>query len=336
MATISERKNRDGQLIGWQVKIRKQGHPTQCKTFDKKRDAEAWATVTESEMVRSVFVDRTKSEKTTLRDVVHTYISDVAPGHKGARDEILRLSKFLRDEAKLCQRSMANLQPEHFEDYRDERLKEVSASTVKRELGLLHTVIETARRRLGLIDNPISDVKRPKVDDAREVRLHGDDEAKLLKAIDNFSRTHWIRPCVVLAIETAMRRGELLDLEWQHVDFDALTLHLPDTKTGKARTIPMSPRAYETLWDLGSSERPNDGRVIGTSADGIKNAFDRVRKNAGMEHLNFHDLRHEATSRLFEQGWGIMEVAHVTGHQDIQMLKRYTNLRATDLARKFE
>lgn len=133
-----------------------------------------------------------------------------------------------------------------------------------------------------------------------------------------------------------MRQGELLALSWENIDFEALSAHLPDTKTGKRRSVPLSPRAYEILWELGAGTRARDGRVLGTSAEGSKQAFERARARAGLDHFNFHDLRHEATSRLFERGWGIMEVAHVTGRQDLQMLKRYTNLRATDLARKLE
>ena len=133
-----------------------------------------------------------------------------------------------------------------------------------------------------------------------------------------------------------MRRGELLALLWRDIDFDRLHAHLPDTKTGKSRTVPLSPRAYEVLWHLGADIRPDHGRVLDTTAEGLKQAFERARVKVGLDHFNFHDLRHEATSRLFERGWGIMEVAHVTGHQDIQMLKRYTNLRASDLARKLE
>lgn len=333
MATISERYNREGQLIGWQVKIRKRGYPALVKTFERKNDAQAWATIKESEMVRAVFVDRSKAERTTFRDAVEAYITNTAPGHKGGRDEILRLQKFLRDEAKLAAHALATLTTRLFEEYRDRRSNEVAASTVKRELGLLHAVIETVRKSHGMIENPISDVRRPSVRDARDTRLQAGEEAKLLEACRT-ARNPWLEPAVVLAVETAMRRGELLALRWENVDFDRLQAHVPETKTGTGRYVPISPRAYETLWRLGSEQRSDDGRVIGTSAEGLKQSFERARARAQMTHFNFHDLRHESTSRLFERGWGIMEVAHVTGHKDLQMLKRYTNLRATDLARK--
>lgn len=336
MASIIPRKNRNGELIGWQVQVRKRGFPPIMKTFDRRTDAQEWATVIESEMVRKVYKDRTKAERTTFKDAIDAYISDVAPTHKGARDEILRLKRFLRDEAKLVAHALTNLTTEMFEGYRDRRLKDVSASTVKRELGLLHTVLESVRRSHGMVDNPVSDVRRPKVDDARDVRLHGDEEERLLAAIDKDTRNPWLKPAVILAIETAMRRKELLSLRWDEVDFDGLYAFLLDTKTDKSRKVPLSPRAYELLWHLAANPRPSNGRVFGTTAEGLKQAFERARTKANMEHVNFHDLRHEATSRLFERGWNIMEVAAVTGHEDLQMLKRYTNLRASDLAKKLE
>jgi integrase len=330
MATISERLNREGQLIGWQVKIRKKGYPPQVRTFDKKAEAQAWATVIESEMVRGVHVDRSKAERTSFREAIEDYIRDVAPTHKGSRDEILRLQRLVRDEPKLVAHSLATLTTRLFEEYRDRRSSVVAASTIKRELGLLHTVIESVRKSHGMIENPVSDVRRPTVHDARDTRFQTGEEEKLLEACRG-AQNPWLVPAVVLALETAMRRGELLALRWENVDLSRCFVRLTDSKTGRGRDVPLSSRAVEVLQGL---PRALSGRVLDTTADGIKHSFERARSRAAMEHFNFHDLRHEATSRLFERGWNVMEVAAVTGHQDLQMLKRYTNLRASDLARK--
>lgn len=330
MAALVPRKNRNGELIGWQAKIRKQGFPVQSRTFASKADARAWATVIESEMVRGVHVDRSKAERTTLHDAIKDYIEEIAPSHKGGEAEMLRLERFLREEPKLCSYALATVKTKHFEEYRDRRLESVSPGTVKRELGLLHTVIESVRKSHGMIENPVSDVRRPTVNDARDVRLHGDEAGLLLEACEG-ARNKWLVPAVLLALETAMRRSELLSLKWDNVDLIQKTAYLPDTKTGKGRRVPLSSLALAVLVGL---ERSGDGRVLGSSAEGLKSSFERARSRAKLQHFNFHDLRHEATSRLFERGWGIMEVAAVTGHQDLQMLKRYTNLRASDLAEK--
>lgn len=316
----------------WQAKVRRQGYPSQSKTFESKREAEAWVSVIESEMTRSVFVDRSKAERETLDQVIQSYIDNIAPEHKGGDAEILRLKKFKRDESKLCQRAMATLKMEDFEKYRDRRLKDEKKApgTVKRELGLLHCVIESARRRLGLIENPVTDVRRPKVQDNRVMRFQDGEEETLMAALDG-CRNKWVKPAVILAMETAMRRGELLSLRWENIDLKERTAHLPDTKNGEARDVPLSPIALQTLKGL---PRSINGDVLLTTAEGLKNAFERARKRADMEHFNFHDLRHEAISRLFERGWNVMEVAAVSGHKDLQSLKRYTNLKARDLAEK--
>ncbi|MBT4934311.1 MAG: site-specific integrase [Rhodospirillaceae bacterium] len=327
MATIMKRGP-----YQWQAKVRRRGYPSQAKTFETKREAEAWVSVIESEMTRSVFVDRSRAERETLNQVIQNYIDNIAPDHKGGDSEILRLKKFKRDQSKLCQHAMATLKIEDFEAYRDRRLKveKKAPATVKRELALLHSVIESARRRLGLIENPISDVRRPRVQNNRIMRFQDGEEEALMTALDG-CRNSWVKPAVILALETAMRRGELLDLRWENINLKDRTAHLPDTKNGESRDVPLSPIALQTLKDLPRSLK---GYVFPTSAEGIKSAYERARKRADMEHFNFHDLRHEAISRLFERGWNVMEVAAVSGHKDLQSLKRYTNLKARDLAQK--
>ena len=136
---------------------------------------------------------------------------------------------------------------------------------------------------------------------------------------------------VVLALETGMRRGELLSVEWGNVDLNRRTALLPITKNGDSRGVPLSSRALTVLRSLPPS---TTGRVFGDlTADAVKLSFRRTTVRAGITGLRFHDLRHEATSRLFEKGLNVMEVASVTGHKTLQMLKRYTHLNAVDLGR---
>ncbi|OAN52946.1 hypothetical protein A6A05_10320 [Magnetospirillum moscoviense] len=330
VATITKRFNRDGELIGWQAKIRRHGFPSQSKTFDRKADADAWARSLEGEMDRGAFIDRRPAEQMTLADAIRHYLDAVAPTHKGGDVEAARLGRFLREEPDLCRYALSNLRTHHLEDYRDRRLEAVAPGSLCREINLLHAVLESVRRRVGLVDNPVSHVRRPKVNDERDVRLALDEEAQLLFALDA-TRNPWIKPFVIVALETAMRRGELLSLRWEHVDLVKRTAHLPETKNGKGRTVPLSSRAVTTLGEL---PRSIGGPVFPVSLDSLKHAWTRARNRAGLHHFHLHDLRHEATSRLAERGWNILELAAVTGHQDLQMLKRYTNLRAADLAKK--
>jgi integrase len=135
-----------------------------------------------------------------------------------------------------------------------------------------------------------------------------------------------------LALETAMRQGELVNLRWEHVHLARRIAHLPDTKNGEPRTVPLSTAALKILRSL---PRSLTGQVfVGLTSEAVKRAFARAVRRAGIDDLHFHDLRHEATSALFERGLNIMEVASITGHKDLRMLRRYTHLRAEDLAKK--
>lgn len=151
----------------------------------------------------------------------------------------------------------------------------------------------------------------------------------------------WLAPLVRLALATGMRQGELLALEWPNINLDGQVAHLPDTKNGEGRDVPLSTAALQAIKDMvpqqeagTESELPTAGRVFPVRDDKVRREFPKACKAAGITGLRFHDLRHEATSRLFEKGLNPMEAASVTGHKTLQMLKRYTHLRAEDLAKR--
>lgn len=335
MATIEQRGP-----YQWRAKVRRKGYPVQTKTHDYKAEAEAWARDIEGQMDRSAFVDRSLSERETFEEVIKAHLKNITPTHKGAESEKMRLDKFMRGEHELCAYAMANLRTEHFEDYRDRRLEQVKPGTVARELNLLHSVIQHCRRRLSLLENPISHVKRPKVRDARFSRLEDGDEEKLLTAMDD-CRNEFIKSAVILALETAMRRGELLSLKWDDVDLTKRTATLHDTKNGDARSVPLSMRAVGVFQNLQTARDEKkvigikrNSRVFPISDQSLKCAWERGRKRAGLGDFTFHDLRHEAISRLFERDWDAIKVAAVSGHRNMQSLKRYANFRAEDLAKE--
>lgn len=336
MATIFERKNDQGQVIGYQVKVRRRGYPSQSKTFDRKTDADRWARKIEREMDDGEFVDRTSAHQTTLADLIDKYLEEVTPGHKGAVQERLRLEQMRR--YRLAQHAAAKVKNTDFTDWRDERLKEVSAGTVIRELNSWHAIIEHGRKEWGinLPENPVHLVKRPKADPARERRLEptdadGETEEDWLLAACDSGRDTWMGAIVRLAVETAMRQGEILGLKWDDIDLRKSVALLRDTKNGDRRVVPMSNRARKVLEGL---PRHMSGLVFPIDQNAFKMRFRRCCDRAGLIGLRFHDLRHEATSRLFEKGLDMMEVAAITGHKSLSMLKRYTHLHAPTLAKK--
>ena len=178
--------------------------------------------------------------------------------------------------------------------------------------------------------NPVQLVRKPPSNRNRNRRLENGEAQSLLAAAAK-SKNIWLIPIIEFALETAMRRGEILGLRWTDVDMERRTLHLPITKNGESRTVPLSIRARQALEGL---PRDITGKVFPLSRTALRDLWNRACQRANIEDLNFHDLRHEATSRFFEKGLNVIEVASITGHKDPRMLMRYTHLRAEDLAKK--
>lgn len=337
----------------WAVQIRRKGWPNQSATFPTKKDAQAWARAVESEMDRAQFVDQSGAQQTTLGDLIGVYLKDVTDHRPGADSRIAeraRLERFLRIEKNLCAYAVANLRPEHFEDYRDRRLaqpvgkrpgKTVAPGTVRRELTLLKRVIDYRKRRLGLLVNPVNteDVKRPAVHDERNVRLSVEERGRLLAACDDAHNT-WLRPLVELGFETGARRGSLLRLRWSDIDLERRTALLRGVKNSRSpetvidHPIGLSPRAIAVLQGLkcGAEDGAPDDLLFPITANAMRLAFNRARKKARVPHFRFHDTRHERTSSLFEAGWSMVQVMAQTGHRDPKSVKRYANITTAHLA----
>jgi integrase len=210
-------------------------------------------------------------------------------------------------------------------------LETVKAGTVRRELSLLRTTSEVARREWGveLRENPVDKVRRPVARDSRDRRVSKEEWRRLEKAFRHTRNTE-VEPFVRLALETALRRGELLALRWRHVDLERRVALIPDTKTGQPRTIPLSPEALRLL---AVKERKGE-RVLNLTPMALRRAWERLCARAKVEDLRVHDLRHEALSRFSELGLNTPELATISGHKDVRMLLRYTHVRPAELALK--
>jgi integrase len=328
MATLRKLRGR------WQAMVRRRGVPPRAKSFDRREDAVRWARDLESEADRSGWVADTRlAEKTTLGELLTRYRNEITPTKRSAHTESARLAALI--ERDICHRTIAKLTSSDLAGYRDTRLKTVAPATVIRELNTISHALDVAQREWGLwiARNPAKMVRRPSAPQGRKRRLEADEEERLLDACDR-GRTPLMRPLVVLAIETAMRRGELLALRWEHVDLDRRTAHLPLTKNGDSRDVPLSRRATQTLTELRADAARDAELVFPISGNAIRLAFEHLRVRAGLADFHFHDLRHEAVSRLFEKGLNIAEVSSISGHKELRMLQRYTHLRAADLVER--
>ena len=316
---------------GWQARVRRQGHPDITKSFGARQDAEKWARALESEIDKGQFVSVNEAQRTTLGDVIARYLVEVTPTMKGVTEDTIRLKAIMRKP--IARWSMANLSAARIATYRDERLKEVSAGTVIRELAYISAIINHSRREWGInVPNPVQMVRKPQSPQARSRVLTDEEISKLLQALEPTGRrSHWTNPAVQLALATAMRRGELLALKWEHIDLQGRTAFLPDTKNGESRTVPLSSVAVQVLAEL---PRHISGAVIPVKYFTLDAAFKRGVRRSGLDGVRFHDLRRTAITRMAEKLPNVIELAAVSGHKSLMVLKRYYRPSAMDLAKK--
>lgn len=333
----------------WKVLVRCQGWPPQIKTFRLKRDAEDWARETEDAIKRGVYSTKTQelSGKFTLSDALDRYERTVSPTKRASTQD--RESVRIKQVRSFFGRyGIAAVTPELVARYRDRRLNAgKSSNTVRLELALLGHLYTTAIREWGFstLRNPVALITKPSPGPGRTRRLTQDEETRLLEAC----RTH-SNPMLAWIVETAlctgMRQGEVLTLRIGQVDMGRRVIRLEQTKNGTHRTVPLSRRAMAALeMALKNPIRPPTTDLVffgEPGKDGVRRPYvigkiwQQALVRAGIRDLHFHDLRHEAASRLVERGLSDQEVAAITGHKSMQMLKRYTHLRAEDLVKKLD
>ena len=325
MATFRLRGNQ------WQARIRRKGHPDIAKTFFTRQDAERWARSTEVELDRGCYVNTSQAQRTTLGDLIDRYIEFVLPRMKGASDDLIRLKAMKRN--RVCNTVLSALRPDELGKYRDERLQTVAAGTVIRELAYISSIINHARKEWGIsIVNPVPLVRKPTAPKGRDRQLSTDELARLMRALEpSGRRSVWMQPLVMLALETAMRRGELLALRWSDIDLTSRTATLLDTKNGDKRVVPLSSRAIAVLQSM---PRNIGGVVFPINGFTVSAAFDRALERAEITDFHFHDLRHMAVTELSKKLPNVIELAAVSGHRSLKMLQRYYHPKATDLALK--
>ncbi|AMV41203.1 site-specific integrase [Paraburkholderia caribensis] len=366
----------------WEAQVRRRGYPAQSKTFDTKAEAEAWASMIESEMSRGIWVSRSEAEATTLFEALERYDLEVSSAKKGAAQEasIIKTCKAID----LAMRPLATIRSSDVAKLRDEWLTKYRPATVLRRLSLLSHVFNIARKEWGMesLFNPVELVRKPQPNNERTRRLVAAHSASTLantdaassergacnaevECIATASGSPLLPPIMWLALETAMRRGEIAALRWEHVDITRRVAHLPSTKNGTARDVPLSSRAIAVFEQM-KRIRENSGavvhdhnnsikseRVFAIRSDAITRAFERAVTRARATYLQeckhadrrpdprfltdlrFHDLRHEATSRLASI-FPMHELTKITGHKDPRMLMRYYHPRAEELAKRLD
>ncbi|MDR5771792.1 MULTISPECIES: site-specific integrase [unclassified Caballeronia] len=340
MATIIHRPD-NVPARKWQAKVRRKGFPAQSKAFASRAEAEVWARSIETEYDKGHTVDHSDARDTILRGLLRQYLSEVVPRQRGFEPEGHRVRFLMRQPVTAF--SLTNLTRSALVAYRDNRLRTVSGSTVRKELLVMRRAIEFGRKELGLYlaENPLDWIRLPDENEARDRRLLPGEEERLLVECQA-ARAPYLLPLVVIAIETGMRQSEMLGLTWERIDTARRVVYLPTTKNGQPRGVPLTRRAVQALESMRNarvyqwSREPAGGPFLHVSATVVRHAFMRARDKAGMHDLRFHDLRHEAVSRLFERGLNVMEVGSISGHKTLSMLRRYSHLSMDHLLSKLD
>ena len=302
MATIRKRGR------SWQAQIRLTGFPVLSKSFRSKQTADAWVRQTEAALEREgLRIDLGRLKESTVGDLLRRYALEVSPSKKSADREAFFLAELGRSPM-ACLR-LDRVRSEHVAAYRDQRLRAIKPASVCRELALLRHVFEVARRDWGfpLGVNPAKEIRFPRLP-AHRARRPTTLELERLLELAKRSRNKLLAPAIVLALETGMRRGEMLAARWSELDWEKATLLLPVTKNGHPRQVPLSRMAMATLSALPRLE----DKIVPLTPTAVRLAWTRLTKKALVADLHFHDLRHEAISRFFEKGLSIAEVAMIS------------------------
>lgn len=302
MATIRKRNGK------YQVQIRRAAAQARSRTFGKLSDARQWAAEQEC-LPRH---ESAEKHSPTFAQLIERYRATVLKTLKGAKQESSRL-EILRE--KFGHIRCQDISNSRLAIYRDRRLEEVGPQTVKHELNLLRKILKLGQQEWDtFLPSGVPSVRMPRLPRGRERRV-SDAEIMLLHR----HLTPQMVNIVQIALGTGMRRSEILAVESQDI-IAASALRIPESKTGKQRFIPLRPDTLNRVNSLLAEKRPKP--------DSVSQAFRRACISSGINDLHFHDLRHEAISRMFEIGLTVPEVAAISGHGDFRMLARYAHAGA--------
>jgi len=351
MATIQERTDGDGRMH-YRVQIRLKGHAPVSATFDRRTDAKEWAQQTEAEIKAGRYFKTVEAKKHTVADMIDRYVRDVLPAKRRTTREA-QAPQYRWWRERIGELLLSDVTPALVAGARDELASGTtrygvrrSPSTVTRYMAALSHAYTMAVKEWGWVDDtPMRRVSKPKEPKGRVRFLSDDERTRVLEACRQ-SRDPYLSCVVLLAISTGMRRGEIMNLTWDRVDFDRRRLALlpEDTKNGTARALPLAGPALEELRALSRVRRIDTNLVFPTRILGsaqprpisVRAAWESALKHAGIEDFRFHDLRHTAASYLAMNGATLAEIAEILGHKTLAMVKRYAHLTEAHTSRVVE
>ena len=321
MATYRKRNNK------WQVRIQRRNNPPISKTFVYKEDAKIWARQQEREIDLGIEV---ANQDITLKTLLLRYQKDILPTKKHPQPDYYRINKILLDP--IVSLKMRTIKSQHISSFRDQLIREhKSPNTIRLYLAIISHLFTIAKTEWGFenLNNPVLKMRRPRLPQSRDTRLSNDD----IHLICRKSQSKLLPLLIHVALDTAMRVSEIVKLSITDCDFKKRIITVRNTKNYHDRYIPITNKVAKILQHQTCLQSE---KLFNITSHGVSVAFYRACKRAGIPNASFHTLRHEAVSRLFEKGLNSMEVAAISGHQSMQVLKRYTHIQITHLLKKLD
>lgn len=316
----------------WRGVIRKRGHRTRTKTFIRRAHAERWIRETEVDIEKHGLTGQAHD----LGLLLQRYIKEIGAIKPWERTHRLNLQRFSRALAGV---TLADMTPQWFVDYARDRA--VSPATIAQEMTYLSTMLRTAEAMWHVIVDwtavrkgrqLLRQLRLSGKSRERDRRPEGDELSRILACVQS---TLPVSDVVEFAVATAMRAGEITRIRWTDLDERKKMVLIrdrkhPTDKKGNHQWVPLLGNALEVI----KRQPRTDDRIFPYDERSITSAYQRARTQSGVEGLRFHDLRHHAISLLFERGYGVHEVALVSGHRSWEQLRRYTNLKPESLHAK--
>lgn len=317
----------------WHAQVRLNGFRSFTKSFDSKESALSWCKEKENHLLANSH-DRQDSKSPSLfSGLCDEYAANRSQKHKGALSEKARIKAL--SNSPLGSVKVSYITPNQVFDYFELRKHQVQTGSLRKEYFLLKQIFKFGKVIYGLcpLHDPLSLVETPPDSAPRSRRLTIDERRVLTVALTNH-RNKVFADCTLLALETGMRRSEIVGICRDDFDQESRVLTIPNTKNGDMRRIPITKQGFEIL--CRNLRNCSEENLFPISTTCIHQAWKRLMTKLRIDDLRFHDLRHEAISSFFEKGLSIAEVRLISGHRDIRQLFRYTHLRAEDILMKYD
>lgn len=317
----------------WHAQVRLSGFRSFTKSFDSKKLALAWCEEKEKHLLANHQNRQDPESPKLFSELCECYSITRSQKHKGVIAESARIKAL--SKSPLGDVKVIYMTPTHVFDYFESRKHEIKCGSLRKEYFLLKQIFKFGRVAFGIcpMHDPLSLIETPPDSEHRDRRLTKDERIILINGLKTH-KNHAFSDCTLLALETAMRRSEILRIRHEDLDQNSRVLTIPTTKNGDTRRIPLTKNALDIL--SRNFENSSKGNLFPISATCIHQAWKRLTKKLELIDLRFHDLRHEAISTFFERGLSIAEVRLISGHRDIRQLFRYTHLRAEDILIKHD